>query len=205
MLLDAFRKGEDIHRRTAAQIHGVALDAVQHDMRRIAKIINFGVLYGMSAHRLTRELGISYEDADTFIKTYFERYPRVQAYIEETLQFARQHGYVETLLGRRRLIPDINSGNRNAREYAERTAYNMPIQGASADIMKLAMIALAPKLGAHGAKLLLQVHDELVIEAPEGKADEVAELTKTTMQEAYALQVPLSAEVGVGENWLEAK
>ena len=205
VLLDAFRKGEDIHRRTAAQIHGVALDAVQHDMRRIAKIINFGVLYGMSAHRLTRELGISYEDAGTFIKTYFERYPRVQAYIEETLQFARQHGYVETLLGRRRLIPDINSGNRNAREYAERTAYNMPIQGASADIMKLAMIALSPKLSALGAKLLLQVHDELVIETPEDRADEVADLTKATMQEAYALKVPLLAEVGVGENWLEAK
>ncbi len=174
-------------------------------MRRVAKIINFGVLYGMSAHRLTRELSIDYAEADSFIKTYFERYPKVQGYIETTLAFAREHGYVETLLGRRRMIPDISTSNRNAREYAERTAYNMPIQGTQADIVKLAMLELEPKLQRAGAKLLLQVHDELVIEAPQNDAEEVAEIVQSTMERAYTLTVPLVAEVGTGPNWLEAK
>ena len=204
-LLETFRQGEDIHRRTAAQIYGVDAAEVKPDMRRVAKIINFGVLYGMSAHRLTRELNIEYAEADTFIKTYFARYPKVQDYIESTLTFAREHGYVETLLGRRRMIPDISSSNRNAREYAERTAYNMPIQGTQADIVKLAMLEVAPKLNASGAKLLLQVHDELVIEAPQGDAEAVAETVKEAMESAYKLDVPITAEVGLGQNWLEAK
>ncbi len=204
-LLETFRSGDDIHRRTAAQIYGVDTSKVKPDMRRVAKIINFGVLYGMSAHRLTRELDISYEEAAAFIKTYFERYPKVRDYIEATLEFARKNGYVETLLGRRRLIPDISSTNRNAREYAERTAYNMPIQGTQADIVKLAMLRLSPELAASGAKLLLQVHDELVIEAPQAAAAEVAETVKTAMEGAYTLEVPLTAEVGAGQNWLEAK
>ena len=204
-LLETFRQGEDIHRRTAAQIYGVDAPKVKPDMRRVAKIINFGVLYGMSAHRLTRELSIEYDEAAAFIKTYFERYPKVQGYIEETLGFARKNGYVETLLGRRRMIPDISSTNRNAREYAERTAYNMPIQGTQADIVKLAMLRLAPELTASGSKLLLQVHDELVIEAPQGAADAVAETVKAAMEGAYELEVPITAEVGLGRNWLEAK
>ena len=204
-LIETFRQGDDIHRRTAAQIYNAQPAAVTPAMRRVAKIINFGVLYGMSAHRLTRELSIDYAEADSFIKTYFERYPKVQGYIEATLTFAREHGYVETLLGRRRMIPDISASNRNAREYAERTAYNMPIQGTQADIVKLAMLELAPQLGRVGAKLLLQVHDELVIEAPAGEAESVAETVKSTMEGAYALTVPLVAEVGLGPNWLEAK
>jgi DNA polymerase-1 len=204
-LLETFRQGEDIHRRTAAQIYGAQPAEVTPAMRRVAKIINFGVLYGMSAHRLTRELNIDFAEADTFIKTYFERYPKVQGYIEETLAFARDKGYVETLLGRRRMIPDIKSSNRNAREYAERTAYNMPIQGSQADIVKLAMLELLPRLQRAGAQLLLQVHDELVIEAPQGEAEGIAETVKRTMEEAYMLDVPLVAEVGLGPNWLEAK
>ena len=204
-LLETFRQGEDIHRRTAAQIYGADPEKITPDMRRVAKIINFGVLYGMSAHRLTRELNIDYAEADTFIKMYFARYPRVQDYIESTLEFARQNGYVETLLGRRRMIPDISSKNRNAREYAERTAYNMPIQGTQADIVKLAMLEVAPKLAASGSKLLLQVHDELVIEAPRGDAEAVAETVKAAMEGAYQLDVPITAEVGLGQNWLEAK
>ena len=204
-LIETFRQGDDIHRRTAAQIYNAEPADVTAAMRRVAKIINFGVLYGMSAHRLTRELSIEYAEADTFIKTYFERYPKVQGYIESTLAFAREHGYVETLLGRRRMIPDISASNRNAREYAERTAYNMPIQGTQADIVKLAMLELAPRLARVGAKLLLQVHDELVIEAPENEAEKVAEIVKGTMEGAYTLTVPLVAEVGVGPNWLEAK
>ena len=204
-LLETFRQGEDIHRRTAAQIYGADPEKITPDMRRVAKIINFGVLYGMSAHRLTRELSIDYAEADTFIKTYFARYPKVQEYIETTLEFARQNGYVETLLGRRRMIPDIGSKNRNAREYAERTAYNMPIQGTQADIVKLAMLEVAPRLAASGSKLLLQVHDELVIEAPKGDAEAVAETVKAAMEGAYQLDVPITAEVGLGQNWLEAK
>jgi DNA polymerase-1 len=204
-LIAAFNNGEDIHRRTAAQVYGVPPEAVTPELRRIAKIINFGVLYGMSAHRLQRELGIPFEEAERFITSYFAGYPRVRAYIDETLAFARREGYVETLLGRRRTIPDINSPNRNAREYAERTAYNLPIQGSAADIIKLAMIRLAPQLKPLGAKLLLQVHDELIIEVEAAVADEVAELTRQTMQMAYPLKVPIKAEVGRGPNWLEAK
>ncbi len=204
-LLETFRQGEDIHRRTAAQIYSAEPSEVTSAMRRVAKIINFGVLYGMSAHRLTRELNIEYAEADRFIKTYFERYPKVQEYIEGTLAFARDKGYVETLLGRRRIVPDITSSNRNAREYAERTAYNMPIQGTQADIVKLAMLELWPRLKGVGAKLLLQVHDELVIEAPQSAAEGVAATVKRIMEEAYALDVPLVAEVGLGGNWLEAK
>lgn len=204
-LVAAFQHGEDIHRRTAAEVYGVAPEDVDARMRRTAKIINFGVLYGMSAHRLTGELELAYEEADAFIKTYFARYPQVQGYIDTTLTHAREHGYVETLSGRRRPIPDIHAKNRNQREYAERTAYNMPIQGTAADIMKLAMIALHPKLSEYGAKLLLQVHDEIIVEAPQDAADAVSRVMQTTMQDAYALDVPLVAEVGAGHNWLEAK
>ena len=204
-LLEAFQKGQDIHTRTAAEIYDATLEDVDANMRRTAKIINFGVLYGMSAHRLTRELSIPYEDAKYFIEAYFANYPKVQSYIDETLDFARKEGYVETLLGRRRYIPDINSKNRNMREYAERTAYNMPIQGTSADIMKLAMMGLAPKLSQHSACITLQVHDELIIEAPADATEDVSKVIQETMEAAYELDVPLVAEVGVGDNWLEAK
>ncbi|MEX2535627.1 MAG: DNA polymerase I [Trueperaceae bacterium] len=205
VLIEAFREGEDIHQRTAAQVHGVSVDDVTSDMRRVAKVINFGVLYGMGAHRLTRELGIDYAQADTFIRTYFERYPKVRRYIDGTLDFCRANGYVETLLGRRRLIPDISAGNRTAREYAERTAYNMPIQGTAADIMKLAMVQLAPALTELGAGMILQVHDELVVEAPRDVANQAGELLRDTMENAYAMDVPLLVEVGTGDNWLDAK
>jgi DNA polymerase-1 len=205
VLIDAFRLGEDIHLRTAAQVHGVGVDQVTSDMRRVAKVINFGVLYGMGAHRLTRELGIDYAQAEAFIRTYFERYPKVRAYIDGTLELCRKQGYVETLLGRRRLIPDIAAPNRTAREYAERTAYNMPIQGTAADVMKLAMVNLAPALEPLGAQMILQVHDELVIEVPEAAAADAAVVVKETMESAYPLAVPLLVEVGTGENWLEAK
>jgi DNA polymerase-1 len=204
-LIEAFHAGEDIHRRTAAEVHGVDMSEVSPAMRRVAKIINFGVLYGMSAHRLTRELDIDYPEADAFISTYFERYPNVRRYIDTTLDSCRETGYVETLLGRRRLIPDINAKNRNAREYAERTAYNMPIQGTAADIMKLAMIALAPQLTSFEGHLLLQVHDELIVEAPEEACADVASLIRQTMEDAFELKVPLVADVGVGTNWLDAK
>jgi DNA polymerase-1 len=204
-LIDAFAAGNDIHSSTAAQVHGVTLTEVTPDMRRVAKIINFGVLYGMSAHRLTRELGISYKEAEQFIGTYFERYPNVRRYIDGTLEECRRTGAVTTLSGRRRLIPEINSSDRMAREYAERTAYNMPIQGTAADIMKIAMLQLAPRLGEFDAQLILQVHDELIIEVPEGRVAEVSRVTRETMENAYQLAVPLVVEVATGQNWRDAK
>lgn len=204
-LIEAFKRGEDIHRRTAAQVHGVAMEAVTPTMRRVAKVINFGVLYGMSAHRLTRELGIGFDEADHFIRSYFSGYPAVKRYIEDTLTHCREHGYVETLSGRRRMIPDIRSSNRQAREYAERTAYNMPIQGTAADIMKLAMIKLHPELSEASACLLLQVHDEVIVEAPAAEAEVIAKRVTQVMESAFELEVPLVAEVGIGDNWLDAK
>ena len=204
-LVEAFQQGEDIHARTAAQLYGLEVSSVSADMRRLAKTINFGVLYGMSAHRLSREFEIPYEQANKFIKGYFSGYPKVNKYIQDTLEQARQQGYVETLLGRRRFIPDINHKNRTLREYAERTAYNMPIQGTAADIMKIAMVKLAPKLKDFNARMLLQVHDELVIEVPEGKIEQAAKVVKEVMQETYKLKVPLLVEVGIGNNWLGAK
>ncbi len=204
-LIEAFKQGEDIHTRTAAQLYGLDINSVSPDMRRLAKTINFGVLYGMSAHRLSREFEIPFGEASGFIKNYFSGYSQVKNYIDSTLEAARQQGFVETLLGRRRFIPDINHKNRNLREYAERTAYNMPIQGAAADIMKIAMVKLAPELKAFEAQMLLQVHDELVIEVPKDKIAGATKIVKDVMQDAYELKVPLLADVGVGDNWLEAK
>jgi DNA polymerase I len=204
-LIAAFERSEDIHRSTAAEVFGVDAQAVTPELRRHAKVINFGVLYGMGARRLSQDLDIDLREAERLIATYFERYPRVRAYIDDTLNGCRRQGYVETLLGRRRFIPDILSPNRSAREYAERTAYNMPIQGSAADIMKLAMLALAPALSPLGGRLLLQVHDEVVAEVPTARAQAAAALTRDVMAEAYPLEVPLAAEVGIGPNWLEAK
>jgi DNA polymerase I len=204
-MIQAFRDGADIHRRTAAQILGIQEDLVDSQARRAAKTVNFGVLYGMSAHRLSKELGISHSDAKKFIERYFGLYPGIQAYIQRTLEFCRQEGYVQTLLGRRRYVADIQSSNHNTREAAERVAYNMPIQGTAADIMKIAMVRLEPKLVGLGAKMLLTVHDELVVEAPISRALEVTEVLKLEMRGAYELSVPLEVEVGAGENWFDAK
>jgi DNA polymerase-1 len=204
-LIEAFRRGEDVHRRTASEVYAVAARDVTEEMRRRAKVVNFGILYGMGPRRLSADLDISPQEAERTIATYFERYPRVRAYIDDTLGFCREHGYVTTLLGRRRQVPDIHSPNRSAREYAERTAYNMPIQGTAADIMKLAMLKLAPELRALGGRLLLQVHDELVAEVPTAAVERAAVAVREAMASAYTLRVPLVAEVGSGSNWLEAK
>ena len=200
-----FQERRDIHTQTASWMFGVPPEAVDPFRRRAAKTVNFGVLYGMSPHRLSRELGIEYTEAERFIQRYFESYPRVQAYIERTLEQAREKGYVETLFGRRRYIPDIRSRNRNVREAAERMAFNMPVQGTAADLMKLAMVKLAPEVRALGARIILQVHDELVLEAPQDRAEAVARVVREVMEGVWALDVPLEVETGIGENWLEAK
>ncbi|GHF31399.1 DNA polymerase-1 [Deinococcus metalli] len=205
LMQQAFLEGADIHRRTAAQVLGLNEATVTPNQRRAAKTVNFGVLYGMSAHRLSNDLGIPYADAAGFIEVYFSTYPGIRAYIDRTLDFGRQHGYVETLYGRRRYVPELVATNRTLREAGERLAYNMPIQGTAADIIKLAMIKLDRELEALGARLLLQVHDELLIEAPEDRADAVAAITKELMEGAAQLKVPLAVEVGVGPNWYDTK
>ena len=201
----AFQEGADIHRRTAAQVLGLNEATVTPDQRRAAKTVNFGVLYGMSAHRLSGDLGIPYADAAGFIEVYFSTYPGIRGYIDRTLEFGREHGYVETLYGRRRYVPELTSGNRNVREAGERLAYNMPIQGTASDIIKLAMVQLDRELKGTGARLLLQVHDELLLEVPEDRADEVSALVKRIMEGAATLTVPLAVEVGVGPNWYDTK
>ncbi len=202
-LIQIFQEGRDVHTETARWIYGA--DEVTGDMRRAAKTVNFGVLYGMSAHSLAATLGIPYEEAAGFIERYFASFPKVRAFFDRLLEEARERGYVETLFGRRRFVPDLTSKNRRAREAAERIAVNMPIQGTAADLIKLAMVKLAPELSAMDARLLLQVHDELVIEAPRERAEAAARVAKRVMEAAWPLRVPLVAEVGVGETWVDAK
>jgi DNA polymerase I len=206
-LIDAFAAGEDIHRSTAAVVLGVAPELVTAEQRRAAKTINFGILYGMSAFGLSQQLGISTKEADRFIHAYMDRYPGVKGYIEETLAGAERDGKVETLYGRVRWLPDIQSKNWNLRENARRKAINARIQGSAADILKLAMIAVDRRLRDEqpGAHLLLTVHDELVLEVPAEQAEVVAQLVKSEMEGVADLKVPLVVETGWGTSWYEAK
>ena len=175
-------------------------------MRRKAKEVNFGIMYGIGPFGLANRLGITQGEARDIISRYFERFPGVKRYINDTLERARKTGYVETLLGRRRYIPDIASKNQNVRGNAERQAINMPIQGTAADMIKRAMIAVHGELAARrlGARLLLQVHDELVLEVPEGEQEEVKQIVVERMRDALPLNVPVKVDAGTGANWLEA-
>ncbi len=205
-LLHAFAEGRDIHTATAARIYGVELDAVDRSMRAKAKMVNFGIPYGISAFGLAQRLGIARSEAQELISHYFEQFPGVLQYTRETIEFARKHGYVETLSGRRRSLEDIHSANATIRSSAERNAINMPIQGTAADMIKLAMIRVDERLRAEqlSAALLLQVHDELILEAPPAEVEHVCELTRTEMRDALPMTCPIEVEVGVGPNWLEA-
>ena len=202
-LIEAFQRGEDIHRRTAAEVYGVEPEAVTPDMRRIAKVVNFGVVYGLSDFGLARDTGMSREDAHTFIDAYFRNFPAVTAYLEGVRNHAREYGWVETFIGRRRYIADIRAANRQLRFAAERMAVNMPIQGGAADIMKQAMILVDEALREAGlhSRILLQVHDELLLEAPAGEVDDLVALLRDRMGAAEALKVPLDVDVKVGDNW----
>jgi DNA polymerase-1 len=204
-LLDAFREGVDIHRATAALVYGVEPAEVTPEMRRVAKTVNFGLLYGMQAYGLSRDTGLSRADAQRFIDQYWARLPNVKRYFDETLRFGATHGYVQSLSGRRRLIPDLQSSNGARRAAAERMAINMPLQGTAADIMKMAMIRVAHRLAETTlrARLLLQVHDELVLEVDRPDVDATAQLVLDTMEDAFDLTVPLAAEVSSGQNWEE--
>ncbi len=203
----AFRQGDDIHRQTAAIIFNVPLAEVTGEMRARAKTINFGTIYGQGPFALSRQLGISQEEAKEFITQYFQRFSGVRAFLDRQVEIAREQGYVETLLGRRRYITDIRDKNFNVRAFAERTAQNTPLQGSAADLIKVAMIRIHHALRREGfrTRMLLQVHDELVFEAPEDEVERVRPLVKGLMEGAATLQVPLVVDVGVGKNWLEAK
>ncbi len=202
-LIEAFQRGEDIHRRTAAEVYGVEPEAVTPDMRRIAKVVNFGVVYGLSDFGLARDTGMSREDAHAFIDAYFRNFPAVTTYLEGVRNHAREYGWVETFIGRRRYIADIRAANRQLRFAAERMAVNMPIQGGAADIMKQAMILVDAALRERGlrSRILLQVHDELLLEAPAEEVDELIVLLRDRMGAAEALKVPLDVDVKVGDNW----
>ncbi|MGI2026358.1 DNA polymerase I [Endozoicomonas acroporae] len=205
-LLDAFAHGLDIHKATAAEVFGVALDEVTGDQRRSAKAINFGLIYGMSSFGLAKQLGVSRKSAQEYIDLYFARYPGVLRYMETTKNFAREKGYVETILGRRLYLPEINARNGMRRQGAERTAINAPMQGTAADIIKKAMIRVDEWLQASGldARVIMQVHDELVLEVANESVEAVVEGIKVQMSSAAELSVPLLVEAGIGDNWDEA-
>ncbi|MDX1443396.1 MAG: DNA polymerase I [Gammaproteobacteria bacterium] len=205
-LVKAFQDDKDIHRATAAEIHGKALDEVSDEERRSAKAINFGLIYGMSAFGLAKQLGIGRNEAQQYVDLYFERYPGVKRYMEETRERAKQQGYVETIAGRRLYLPEINARNAQVRQYAERTAINAPMQGTAADIIKRAMLKLDAWLADNDidAKMIMQVHDELVFEVAEGDLDHLRDATVEQMVASATLDVPLKVDVGVGMNWDEA-
>ena len=203
----AFRDGRDIHTATAAQVFHVAPEDVTHEMRRRAKAVNFGIVYGISAYSLSQDIGVTVAEAKDYMEAYFASFPGVKAYMEAVVAKARENGYVETLFHRRRDLPELKSSNFNLRSFGERVALNMPIQGTAADLMKLAMVAVRRRLKAEGlrAELVLQVHDELIVECPEAEAETVAKLLAEEMQGVAHLAVPLTAEAHWGRNWLEAK
>jgi len=205
-LIRAFKEGEDVHTRTASEVFGVTLKEVDSDQRRSAKAINFGLIYGISAFGLGRQLGINRNLAAEYMDIYFSRYPEVRRYMEKIKSDVKKTGFVETLYGRRLHLPDISTGNAIRRQAAERAAINAPVQGTAADIMKKAMLLVNGSLKSSGvdAKLILQVHDELVVESRKKDSKRVSEILKTSMSEAAKLLVPLEVEIGSGKNWDQA-
>jgi DNA polymerase-1 len=203
--VDAFRRGEDIHERTAREVLTGGRDPTP-DERRQAKAINFGILYGLSEYGLSRQIGITRSEAGAFLATYFARYPRIRGYLDRTIEDARTRGYVSTIAGRRRFLPDLGSRNRTLRQAAERIAMNTPVQGSAADLIKMAMLKIAGTLAQRRleARLLLQVHDELVLEAPQAERDQVVELVQHEMTEVMDLAVPLVVDVGCAGDWAGA-
>ena len=207
VLLETFHRDEDVHTSTAVQLFGVQPEAVTADMRRLAKTVNFGVIYGMSGYGLEQATELNRREAESFINTYFARYPGVKAYLEKTKAEARSRGYVQTVLGRKRLIPEINSTNRNLREAAERMAINMPVQGTSADIIKVAMLDIHHEFDNKGmrSRMLLQVHDELIFEVPDAEIDDVCRIVPELMCNSVKLSVPLKVDIKQGRSWGDMK
>ena len=205
-LVEGFAHGADVHRATAARIFHVAPEAVTAEQRRHAKVANFGIIYGISAFGLSQRMGISRTEARNFIEEYFRSYPGVKEYMDRVVAQAREKGWVETIFGRKRFLPDIGSKNAVARGLAERNAINAPIQGSAADIIKLAMIAVDRRLAAEGlqSRMVLQVHDELVFDVTAGERDRIVEIVKQEMEGVCSLAVPLITECNYGKNWREA-
>ncbi|MGB9809752.1 MAG: DNA polymerase, partial [Caldanaerobacter sp.] len=206
-LIEAFMKNEDIHTRTASEVFKVPPENVTPEMRRAAKVVNFGIIYGMSDYGLAKDLKISRKEAKEYIDNYFEKYKGVKAYIERVIRFAKENGYVTTIMNRRRYIPEINSRNFTQRAQAERLAMNTPIQGSAADIIKMAMVKVHREFKRLGLKsqLILQVHDELVVDAYKDEVEVVKDILKENMENVIKLKVPLVVEIGVGSNWFLAK
>jgi DNA polymerase-1 len=206
VLVQAFKQDEDIHARTASQIFGVPMEQVTPSMRREAKVINFGIIYGMSSYGLSQQLGIEARTAQTYIDEYFRKYKGVKSYIERGLEEARRLGYVTTLLHRRRYLPDIQSPNAAVRQAAERMAINSPLQGTAADIIKVAMIRIQNRIEELGlsTRMIMQVHDELVFEVPENELERVPKMIQDAMEAVTDLSVPLKVSVHAGKNWAEA-
>ncbi len=205
-MLEAFSKGEDIHTATAAKVFKVGLDEVTREMRGNAKTVNFGIIYGVSAFGLSQQTNLSRKESSEIINSYFETYPRIKAYMDESIEVARKQGYVETLMGRRRYLKDINSRNAVVRKHAERNAINAPIQGSAADVIKMAMINIHNRFNKEGfdSKMILQVHDELVFDASKAELETIQPIIKHEMENAIKVSVPLDVEMGYGENWLVA-
>ncbi len=205
-MIEAYQKEEDIHAITASKVFKVPLEEVSSEMRSNAKSVNFGIIYGVSAFGLSENIGVSRSEAKKLIDNYFEEYPAIKKFMDTQIEFAKAHGYVETLLGRKRWLPDINSSNSFVRGFAERNAINMPIQGTAADMIKLAMAAIDLELRKKNwkSKMILQVHDELVFDVPKGEIESIQPIIKDKMEHAMKMKVPLKVEMGVGKNWLEA-
>jgi DNA polymerase-1 len=206
-LAEAFQAGEDIHDRTALKVFGPDSSFSKHELRRRAKIINYALLYGKTAFTLAKDIGVTKDAAQEFINAYFAGFPRVRGFIDETLARARETGVVKTMFGRRRLVPELNSRNGQIRAAAERATVNMPIQGTAADILKVAMIDLHREIANRGlrARMILTVHDELLFECPREEAETAAAVVRERMEQAVALSVPLTVDVGIAENWRDAK
>jgi DNA polymerase-1 len=205
-LLESYRKNEDVHTITAATVYKVKPEEVTYDMRRQAKVFNFGIMYGMGAFGLAQAASITQAEAKEFIKTYFETFAGVRTYIDKALEEAKETGYVETELGRRRHVPEIQSHNVQVMKAGERMAVNMPIQGLEADIVKLAMLKTMPLVKSFGEDIaypVLQVHDELIFEVKKEKAEEFATQLKEVLEDVYTISVPLTVEVSIGKNWGE--
>jgi DNA polymerase-1 len=206
-MTEAFRLGQDIHTRTAAEVNDVPMDRVTDAMRSASKAVNFGIVYGISDFGLARNLGISRGEAANFIERYFARYPGVRRFMDAAVAQGKTEGVSTTLLGRRRPLPELSAAHYNTRSFGERAAMNTPVQGTAADIIKLAMVRVAEQLATGGflGRLILQVHDELIVECPREEADRVAELLRACMEQAFDLDVPLVADVRVGDSWYDTK
>ena len=207
VMTDAFISGEDIHTVTASQVFNVPVSEVTGEMRKRAKAVNFGIVYGIGEFSLAQDIGVSRKEAGEYIKSYFEKYEGIAAYLSAAVEAAKTFGYVETIFGRRRYIPELTSGKAMLRAFGERVAMNSPIQGSSADIIKLAMINVhrALKKERLDARLILQVHDELIVEASTGDAEEAAAILKREMENVASLTVPLTVELQTGKSWYDCK